>query len=275
TPVPTATLAPTDTLTATNTSLPTATDTNTPLPPTSTQTPTDDPSLATATLISTDAPTATFTATDIPLPTATGTATSTSLPPTSTYTPAPSATATATFTPVPLRTTGWQNPTRQAAIKKSGDSNGFELNAANLLTDNGLFATDVNSGTTTATTCTDAGKDRHKAYSYNLPVNAGGTIRGIEIRLDAKADALVGTPKMCVSLSWDNGVTWTDWKSTSTLTASEASYVLGSPSDTWGRVWTSSELTNANFQVRVVDVASDISRDFSLDWIAVNVTYNP
>jgi len=65
---------------------------------------------------------------------------------------------------------------------------------------------DVDSGTTTAITCTDMGKDRHK----------------------------------------------------------------------WGRVWTPMELTGQNsFQIRVADVASDTSRDFSLDWIAVNVTYAP
>jgi hypothetical protein len=80
---------------------------------------------------------------------------------------------------------------------------------------------------------------------------------------------------MCVSLSWDNGVTWTAWKSTPNLTTDEATYILGSSSDTWGHVWTSSELGNVNFQVRVVDVASDTSRDFSLDWVAVNITYNP
>jgi hypothetical protein len=113
-------------------------------------------------------------------------------------------------------------------------------------------------------------------YTYNLPVTTGATIRGIEVRLDAKVDSIVGTPKMCVSLSWDNGTTWTDWKSTSALTTNEAIYILGSSSDTWGRVWTATELTGVNnFQVRVADVASDTSRDFSLDWVAVNVTYTP
>ena len=97
----------------------------------------------------------------------------------------------------------------------------------------------------------------------------------MEVRLDAKVDSTVGAPKICVSLSPDNGVTWTAWKPTTTLATNEMTYVLGSSSDTWGRIWSSSELTNANFQVRVVDVASDTSRDFSLDWVAVNVTYNP
>ncbi|HLO13181.1 MAG TPA: hypothetical protein VK206_00010, partial [Anaerolineales bacterium] len=168
------------------------------------------------------------------------------------------------------------SPTKQTAIKSTGDKNGFELNPTYAFANDGLFAMDVDSGTTTAIACGNTGKDRHKMYTYNLPVTTGAAIRGIEVRMDAKADSTVGAPKLCVSLSWDNGTTWTAWKSTSALTIDEATYILGSSSDTWGRVWTSTELTGVNnFQVRVADVASDTSRDFSLDWVAVNITYNP
>ncbi len=31
--------------------------------------------------------------------------------------------------------------------------------------------------------------------------------------------------------------------------------------------------SNANFRVRVINVASNASRDFSLDWVAVQVDY--
>jgi hypothetical protein len=81
---------------------------------------------------------------------------------------------------------------------------------------------------------------------------------------------------MCVQLSWDGGTTWTTAKQSTTLTTSEATYILGSASDNWGRVWTSSNLSNTNFRVRVIDVASGSgagSRDFSLDWAAVRVSY--
>ena len=83
-------------------------------------------------------------------------------------------------------------------------------------------------------------------------------------------------PILCVQLSWDGGATWTTARQTSTLSASEATYILGGPSDTWGRTWTLSNLTNTNFRIRVNDVASGSganTRDFSLDWIAVRVTY--
>jgi len=40
-------------------------------------------------------------------------------------------------------------------------------------------------------------------------------------------------------------------------------------------LWIASDFSNANFRVRVIDVGSNTARDFYLDWIAVNVTYQP
>lgn len=45
--------------------------------------------------------------------------------------------------------------------------------------------------------------------------------------------------------------------------------------DTWGRTWASGDFSNANFRVRITDVASSTSRDFSLDWVGVQVSYTP
>jgi hypothetical protein len=41
----------------------------------------------------------------------------------------------------------------------------------------------------------------------------------------------------------------------------------------WGRSWALSQLSNANFRVRVINVANSAARDFSLDWIAARITY--
>jgi len=78
-----------------------------------------------------------------------------------------------------------------------------------------------------------------------------------------------------VQLSWDGGITWTSANSTTTLSTIEATYSLGSMSDTWGRTWSSSDFNNANFRLRVIDVASISSLDFFLDYVAVNVMYQP
>lgn len=154
-----------------------------------------------------------------------------------------------------------------------GDDNGFEVNPINAYANDGLFAGDYNSGTNNSSNCTSNGKDKHSFYNYNVSI-PGTTIDGLEVRLDALVDAVIGSPKMCVQLSWDGGVTWTSPKSTTTLTTTETTFILGGAGDTWGRVWAVSDLSNGNFRVRVTDVASNTARDFFLDWVAVRVSYH-
>ena len=139
----------------------------------------------------------------------------------------------------------------------AGDNNGFEVNPANAQADGGGVAQDVNSGTNNSSSCTNNGKDKHRFYNYNISLPGGATVKGIEVRLDAFVDAVgSNAPKMCVQLSWDGGTTWTTAKQTATLTTAEATYVLGGAADTWGRTWTAANLSNTNFRVRVIDVAS-------------------
>jgi hypothetical protein len=172
---------------------------------------------------------------------------------------------------------GFYSPSAQAAeMTNAGDNNGFQTNPTNAFSDdNALFAVDTNSGTNTIADCANTGKDRHRFYNYNFALPAGATINGIQVRLDAKVDSTSGAPRMCVQLSWDGGTTWTAAQTTATLTKDEATYLLGGPADTWGRAWNSAELGNASFRLRVIDVASNNSRDFSLDWAAVQVYYTP
>ena len=183
-------------------------------------------------------------------------------------------TITPVATPTPV-STGYRSPTVQAAVTtSSGDNNGFQTSPANAFGDDTLFATDLNSGSNTNTSCTNTGKDRHQfhTYGFNIP---SGTVQGIQVRLDARADATSGAPKICVELSWNGGTTWTAVKNTSTLTNTMSTYTLGGTADTWGRAWALGDLSNTNFRVRVTNVASNTSRDFYLDYIAVNVTYLP
>ena len=172
--------------------------------------------------------------------------------------------------------TGLLSPTASAAVTSgSDDNNDYELNPANAFANDGLFAVDMNSGTNNNSSCTSNRKDRHTFYNYNFSIPGGATISGIEVRTDGRADSTSGSPKFCVQLSWNGGVSWTAVKSTSTLTTSEATYLLGGLADTWGRTWSSGDFTNANFRVRITNVASNNSRDFSLDWVAVQVSYTP
>jgi hypothetical protein len=80
---------------------------------------------------------------------------------------------------------------------------------------------------------------------------------------------------MCVQLSWNGGTTWTAAKQTSSLGTSQQTYTLGGNGELWGRTWALSDLSNANFRVRVTDVYNNTSRTFYLDWVAVKVFYAP
>jgi hypothetical protein len=172
--------------------------------------------------------------------------------------------------------TGLLSPSAQAPVTSgSGDNNGYQTNPSNAFGNDGLFAVDTNSGTNNNTSCTSNRKDRHTFYNYGISIPSGAAITGIEVRLDGRADSSSGSPSFCVQISGDGGTSWTTAKSTSTLTTSEATYLLGGAADTWGRTWASGDFSNANFRVRITDVASSSSRDFSLDWIAVQVSYTP
>ena len=187
-------------------------------------------------------------------------------------TPIPTNTPTPTSTPS-AGNTGWLSPsTNGAQTSGAGDNNGYESLPANAHTDGGSEAADMNSGTNKNTSCTDTGKDKHLFYNYNFSF-AASAIQGIEVRLDARADSNGGSPKLCVEISWNGGASWTAFKNTPNLNTTQATYILGGASDTWGRTWAVGDFTYSNFRIRVTDVSNNANRDFLLDWIAVRVSY--
>ena len=169
--------------------------------------------------------------------------------------------------------TGFRGPTANAR-DSGGDGNGYEVSASYAYTTNGVSAVDYNSGTTTSTSCTNAGKDRHRFYNFGFTLPTTATIKGMQVQLNARADSTRGSPKICVQFSWDGGLSWTTPKITSTLGTSLVTLSLGSTADTWGRAWAPGDLADANFRVRLSDVSKRLSTDFVLDSVAVNVTYN-
>jgi hypothetical protein len=168
--------------------------------------------------------------------------------------------------------TGLRSPTATAA-DSGGDGNGFESSPANAYTGDAASAVDMNSGTASSTSCTSTARDKHRFFNYGITLPAGAAVQGIEVRLDARVDSTSGSPRMCVELSWDGGISWTAPQATSTLTTTMATRILGGAANTWGRSWTAAELSDANFRVRVTNVANSTARDYSLDWIAVRVSH--
>jgi glucosylceramidase len=174
--------------------------------------------------------------------------------------------------PPPVVDTGFLGPLASSA-DSGGDGNGFETSPSSAHADDGAFAVDTNSGSGTSTSCTSSSKDKHRFRDYGIALPTAASIKGIVVRLDARADSTSGSPKLCVQLSWNGGSSWTSAKTTSALSTSERTYLLGSATDRWGRSWTAANLADTNLRVRVVTIASSTSRDFSLDWVAVKVHY--
>jgi subtilisin family serine protease len=173
--------------------------------------------------------------------------------------------------PPPSGTTGWKSPTAQTA-DSGGDGNGYEKNPTRAFADDGQYAQDSKSGNGTTTGCTSTQKDKHRFSGYSLSVPSGATIKGVEVQVQAKADNTANEPQLCVQLSTDGGGTWTAAKTTATLTKNEAAYVVGGTADLWGLAWTDTSF-GSGFRVRIVDIASSTSRDFSVDVVSVRVTY--
>ena len=170
------------------------------------------------------------------------------------------------------------NPSADAAITvNAGDDNGFETTPTNAYADGpGGAAVDTNSGSNSNAVATGTGTDKHNFYNYTLTsIPTGSTINGISVRADISVDSLTGSPFTAVRLSWDGGTSWTPEKQTTLTATAETTYTYGDSADTWGRTWSASELTDANFRVQVINgaTAANSLRDFSLDWLPVSITF--
>lgn len=162
---------------------------------------------------------------------------------------------------------GYHDPSAQAA-DTGGDGDGFEVDPTYAFADDSLYAVNHHG----------AG-DRHIYYNFGVAPSGGSTIEGIRVRLDWWLNNLNEDNSMSVELSWDGGASWTAAKMDTVESTTEHTGILGDAGDTWGRAWTTDELSDANFRVRLTcgcAGGSDCnSRSFYLDWVAVNVYYTP
>jgi hypothetical protein len=183
-----------------------------------------------------------------------------------------SATVTLASTPTGFKTC----TTTSNAADTGGHGNGYETTPANACVVDGSVATDASTGTNTTVSCTDAGKDRHRFWDFGLGVPlVVSAVSGIQVRADVGLNNNSGTSQICAQVSWDAGVTWTAAKSIAVTNVGVTTYNLGATNDTWGRTWLGSELQNATFRVRIIDVSDRTTKDFRLDGLAVQVTYTP
>ena len=171
--------------------------------------------------------------------------------------------------------------TTVADTSGAGDNNGYQSFPTRACTNDSSFAVDTNSGTGGTQSCGSGStpattKDRHRFYGFALGLPGPVTsIDGIRVRADLRLDAATGSHNVCAQLSWNNGLSWTTIKALAVTGAAETTYIFGSTADTWGRSWTAGQLSGSNFRVRIIDASTVAGRDFSLDYLAVSVTYTP
>ena len=130
---------------------------------------------------------------------------------------------------------------------------------------------------------TERGSGDTQAWSnFGLSLPSGATVDGIEVDLEIHA-----TSKNCnvsADLSWaGGGFSWTTKnESISGIGTTDESDSFGGAADTWGRTWSSTNFSNANFEVRLNDDGGTNcdapgrsgNHTISLDALTVTVYYH-
>jgi len=92
----------------------------------------------------------------------------------------------------------------------------------------------------------------YKDFNLSNYLAEGVTINGIQVSVEGYRDYYYYPGGFYVALSPDGGNSYTSYKFTEDMGAYQDNTVpLGGPSDTWGRAWRTSELSNANFRIKV------------------------
>jgi hypothetical protein len=99
----------------------------------------------------------------------------------------------------------------------------------------------------------------------------GVSIQGITVSIDNGSLGLLGS--FGVELSWDGAKTFTKaGYSWGQLIASSSTQSAGGPAKLWGRTWSASDFSDANFRVRAT--FSGLVNTMTLDYVEVQVNYS-
>jgi hypothetical protein len=135
-------------------------------------------------------------------------------------------------------------------------------------TPNNAFAQDSAYATMTA-----ARTQQYGNFGFSIP--AGATIRGIVVTPVGYCNNK--SAAFNVSISWNNGTTFTAVKGTANLKgSSDITAPVGGATDTWGRTWSASEFNNASFKLKLTSTGSmNSSNPLKLNYVHVTVYYTP
>ncbi|MCJ7572355.1 MAG: hypothetical protein MUO82_10865 [Candidatus Thermoplasmatota archaeon] len=137
-------------------------------------------------------------------------------------------------------------------------------NPTNAYSQNNVYATCQPSGATT---------NEQDYYNFGITTTCMDDITDIKIYIDAYCSA-VSIEYFTIKLSWDGGTTWTSTQNTPAIGTTDTNTYV-SIGGLWGRSWSLSELSNANFRVYLLGYTSGGIVTIYFDHIYLVVTFNP
>ena len=120
--------------------------------------------------------------------------------------------------------------------------------------------------------------DQEDWYNFDF-VNTGGllsgsTINGIEVTIEASSGTASSSVTADIDLSWNGGSNFTSVKTATRSATADSTTTHGSSADTWGRTWSGSEFSNANFRLRLTK-GGTAGTLFRVDTLQVRVYSSP
>ena len=124
------------------------------------------------------------------------------------------------------------------------------------------------------------GTDFQDWYQFGFNIPTGSTIKGIEVRIEAKVDTLdyLSDPAPAIdSYLRKNSTTYTTTSErTPRLSLTDTTYTLGGSNYLWGTTWTPAEINSSDFGVTLsLAGTSTPATTYSVDHITVTVYYLP
>jgi len=126
-----------------------------------------------------------------------------------------------------------------------------------------------NSDASCDATCDNNDDAQLSDFSFGIP--SGATINGIEVQAEMAEGNSTGSIGVELSLSWNDGASFTSTKTRTVNGTSDSTYTFGGSSDTWGRTWSDSEFADGNFRLKIDKLAD--SDTLSIDRVRVEVSY--
>jgi RHS repeat-associated protein len=125
-----------------------------------------------------------------------------------------------------------------------------------------------------ATCIGSCGSSGGQVSNFGFGVPSGATINGIAVTEEFHCSSVCSAGRyagVATALSWNDGTTFTSDKSATTTSATDIIQTFGGPSDTWGRIWSDTELASTTFRLRLAGAGSQGT--LNVDQVQVKVYY--